>query len=119
VLERQKQGVGLTRPEVSVLLSYAKIVLYDELLESDLPDDPYMAEDRRDYFPGPLKKTYAKQIARHRLRREIVATVATNDIVNRVGITFIHEVREKTGMPSEEIARAYMIRYRPACSRPC
>jgi glutamate dehydrogenase len=109
VLDRQKQGVGLTRPEVSVLLSYAKIVLYDEILESDLPDDPYMAEDRRDYFPAPLRKTYAKQIAQHRLHREIVATVATNDIVNRVGITFIHEVREKTGMPSEEIARAYMI----------
>jgi glutamate dehydrogenase len=109
VLERQKQGVGLARPEVSVLLSYAKIVLYDELLESDLPDDPYMVADLLDYFPAPLKKTYAKQIGQHRLRREITATVATNDIVNRVGITFIHEVREKTGMPSEEIARAYMI----------
>ena len=109
VLERQKLGIGLSRPEISVLLSYAKIVLYDELLESDLPDDPYLEEDLREYFPTPLRKIYAQQIASHRLRREIVATVTTNDVVNRVGITFIHEAREKTGMPSAEIARAYMV----------
>ena len=109
VMERQKQGIGMSRPELSVLLSYAKIVLYDELLDSDLPDDPSVAHYLVEYFPTPLRKKYAQAITRHRLRREIVATAITNEIVNRMGPAFIHEVREKTGMPSAEIARAYLV----------
>jgi glutamate dehydrogenase len=109
VAERQKQNIGFARPEISVLQSYAKIVLYDELLSSDLPDDPYMNDDLVDYFPTPLRTSYRKQIGQHRLRREIIATVVTNELVNRVGLTFIHEVKEKTGMPAEDIARAYII----------
>lgn len=109
ITERLKQGAGLTRPELSVLLSYAKITLYEELLASDLPDGAYMAGALINYFPEILGKNYAEAISRHRLRREIVATVVTNDMVNRVGITFVHEVKEKTGMPASEIARAYNI----------
>ena len=109
VLERQKRDIGLARPEIAVLLSYAKIVLYDELLESNLPDDPFLNDRLVSYFPTPLRKKYAAQIARHRLRREIIATVITNVMVNRLGPAFVHEVREKTGMPSEEIARGYII----------
>ena len=109
ISERLKQGSGLTRPELSVLLSYAKITLYEELLASDLPDDPYMSGALIDYFPEVLGKTYPEAIARHRLRREIIATVVTNDMVNRVGINFVHEVKEKTGMPAADIARAYGI----------
>lgn len=109
VEERMKAGIGLTRPEISVLLSYAKIVLYDEILASDLPDDPYLQRDLADYFPQPLRKKYATQIKAHRLHREIKATVATNAMINRVGVTFIYEVKEKTGMPAADIARAYMI----------
>lgn len=109
ISERLKQGAGLTRPELSVLLSYAKITLYEELLASDLPDGAYMAGALINYFPKVLGKEYAEPISRHRLRREIIATVATNDMVNRVGITFVHEVKEKTGMPASEIARAYNI----------
>jgi glutamate dehydrogenase len=84
-------------------------VLYDDILASALPDDPYMTEDLVDYFPSALRKSYRKQIGEHRLRREIVATVVTNEIVNRVGLAFLHEVQEKTGMPAEDIARAYII----------
>ncbi|HMB75769.1 MAG TPA: NAD-glutamate dehydrogenase domain-containing protein, partial [Kiloniellaceae bacterium] len=109
VLERIKQGIGLTRPEIAVLLSYSKIVLYDDLLASDLPDDPYFMTGLSDYFPRPLRTKYAVQIAEHRLRREIITTVVTNDLVNRVGINFVHEVREKTGMLPNEIARAYVV----------
>lgn len=109
ITERLKQGAGLTRPELSVLLSYAKITLYEELLASDLPDAAYMSAALTDYFPKVLGKDYAEPISRHRLRREIIATVVTNDMVNRVGITFVHEVKEKTGMPASEIARAYNI----------
>jgi len=109
IVERQGKGLGLTRPELAVLLSYAKITLYDDLLSSDLPDDPYMARDLLRYFPTPLRENYGEAIQRHRLRREIIATKVTNDMINRVGITFVHEVREKTGMPVADIARAYMI----------
>ena len=109
IAERLTKGIGLTRPELAVLLSYAKIPLYDELLSSDLPDDPYMERELLHYFPVPLQETYPEHIARHRLRREIIATVVTNDIVNRVGIAFIHETKEKTGMSAADIARAYTI----------
>jgi len=109
VLERHKQNIGFARAELSVLQSYAKIVLYDEILASDLPDNPYMNDDLVNYFPTALRKSYRKQIGQHRLRREIVATVVTNELVNRVGLTFVHEVREKTGMPADDIARAYIV----------
>ncbi len=109
IIERLNKKIGLTRPEVAVLLSYAKITLYDELLSSDLPDDPYMGQDLVRYFPQPLRRKYSQQIMRHRLHREIIATVVTNGIVNRVGITFVHECREKTGMSAADVARAYAI----------
>ena len=84
-------------------------MLYDDLLASRLPDDPYFGADLASYFPKPLRQPYAAQIERHRLKREIVVTVVSNDVVNRVGINFVHEVREKTGMPPEEIVKAYII----------
>ena len=107
--DRKTDKVGLTRPELSVLLAYAKIVLYDQLLDSDFPDDSYMEGDLERYFPVPLQKKYKKQIDRHRLKREIIATVATNSIVNRVGITFAHEVMDKTGVPACDVARGYTV----------
>jgi glutamate dehydrogenase len=109
VAERLAAGLGLVRPELAILLSYSKITLYDEILASDLPDDPYMVRDLTAYFPTPLRERFAQQITRHRLRREIIATVVTNDMVNRVGITFAHEVKEKTGFAAADVARAYMI----------
>jgi len=106
--ERLRDKIGLTRPEISVLLAYAKIDLYDQLLSSTLPDDPGLASEVVHYFPKALQERYPDAIARHRLRREITATSVTNNLVNRVGIMFIHEVREKTGMPADEIARAFL-----------
>ncbi|MGO1119434.1 NAD-glutamate dehydrogenase [Rhodovibrionaceae bacterium A322] len=106
--ERFNAGLGLTRPELSVLLSYAKIALYGEVLESDLPDDTYLEADLINYFPKPLHKKYKAEIEGHRLRREIITTLVTNSVVNRMGIAFVHEVKEKTGMPSAEITRAFI-----------
>ena len=100
---------GLTRPELAVLLAYAKITLYDDLLASDLPDDPFMADDLIRYFPKPLRKSHGDAIARHRLRREIVATSITNSLVNRTGPTFVKEMMEKTGMGPADVTRAYAI----------
>jgi glutamate dehydrogenase len=109
IAARQAAGRSLTRPELAVLLSYAKMALYDELLASDLPDDPYLADDLVRYFPRPLRKDYGEAIARHRLRREIIATSITNSMINRAGITFAHDLRERTGAASPDITRAYTV----------
>jgi len=106
---RLAQRHGLTRPELAVLLAYAKMSLYDELLPSDLPDDPQLVDDLRRYFPSVLRERFPQQIAEHRLRREIIATVVTNSLVNRVGVTFIHVMKERTGLPASDIARAYAV----------
>jgi len=107
--ERMAAGQALTRPEISVLMSYSKLWLFDALLASNLPEDPFLTQDLMRYFPTPLRKTYAAAISRHRLRREIVATRVTNSMINRVGGTFVTQIMEKTGMRPSEIARAFII----------
>jgi len=105
---RRNAGETLTRPELSVLLAYAKMQLYGQLLESDLPDDPYLMQDLRAYFPKPIRTSHPEEIRSHRLRREIIATVTANDIVDRAGITFVHRHSEHTGISPEAVARAYI-----------
>jgi glutamate dehydrogenase len=100
---------GLTRPELAVLLAYAKMSLDHDLLASDLPDLPDLAADLRDYFPTALRKRFAAQIAAHPLKREITATVVTNDLINRAGLTFIHDMRARTGREAPDIAKSYRI----------
>jgi len=106
--ERAGAGQGLTRPELAVLLAYAKIDLYRDLLDSDLADDPWLERDLFAYFPEPLRRDFAVGIRRHRLRRELVATQLGNELVNRLGVSFVHEVYEKTGLPAAAAARGYV-----------
>jgi glutamate dehydrogenase len=106
--ERAQAGLGLTRPEQAVLLAYSKIALYDELLASSLPDDPALRDDLVFYFPSVLGQRFPDAIQRHRLRREIIATAVVNDLVNRMGATFVFEMRERTGAAAEDVARAYL-----------
>ena len=107
--ERRARGLGLTRPELSVLLSYAKITLYPRLLDSALPDDPRLAGELIEYFPAPLRSAHAERMRQHRLWREIIATQVTNDLVNRMGASFVLRMQEDTGADAPEIARAYTI----------
>jgi len=100
---------GLTRPELAVLLAYAKLSLDQDLLASDLPDQPELAGDLRDYFPAAVRERFAAQIAAHPLKREIIATVVTNDLVNRAGLTFVSDMRARTGREPPDIARSYRI----------
>jgi glutamate dehydrogenase len=109
IAQRQAAGRGLTRPELAVMLAYAKMALYDELLASDLPDDEPLAADLEEYFPKPLRKNYEDAIKRHRLRREIIATAVTNAMINRAGIVFVNDMRERTSATSPEITRAYTV----------
>jgi glutamate dehydrogenase len=107
--ERKAAGLGLTRPELSVLLSYAKIVAFEELLNSDVPEDPYLSKELMRYFPSALQQGYGEHMQRHRLRREIIATAVTNSMVNRMGATFLLRMQEDTGRNSAQIAKAYSI----------
>ena len=100
---------GLTRPELAVLLAYSKMSLDRELLQSDLPDAPELVAELLTYFPSALRERFPAQIATHPLHREITATLLTNDLVNRAGITFINELQTRSGRPAPEIARAYRI----------
>ena len=107
--ERLAGGKPLTRAEIGVLLSYAKIVLFDDLTRSTLPDDPYFETDLMDYFPQRMHKSYAKDIKDHRLRREIIGTVLANDAVNRGGPTFISRLVDATGMLPSDIVKTYVM----------
>ena len=112
IADRAAASRGLTRPEIAVLLSYAKLWLYDEILDSDVTDDGHLVEDLVNYFPQPLRVKYRPLIEKHQLRREIIATHLTNSLVNRVGATFVSEFMEKTGRAAADIARAYAITLR-------
>ena len=105
--DRKTRGVGLTRPELAILLSYDKIRLYQQLLDSDVPEDPYLSKELMRYFPLPLHEKYAANMQRHRLKREIIATVVTNSTVNRMGATFMMRMQEDTGQAPAAIAKAY------------
>jgi glutamate dehydrogenase len=107
--ERHAQGLGLTRPEIAVLLAYAKMVLYEDLLKSDLPDDPQLVDDLIRYFPDDLRGRFRPALERHKLRREIIATVVTNAIINRVRPTFPWQMCDETAKPPADIARAFII----------
>ena len=107
--ERKARGQGLTRPELSILLSYSKIVLYKQLLDSDVPEDAYLSKELQIYFPTPLRDRFAQTMEKHRLRREIIATQVTNSIVNRMGSTFVLRMAEDTGKSAAEIAKAFTI----------
>ncbi|OAR26067.1 NAD-glutamate dehydrogenase [Streptomyces sp. ERV7] len=106
IRELLNNGRGLSQPELAVLLAYTKITVADELVHTDLPDDPYLQKLLHAYFPKQLREKFPEAIDGHALRREIVTTVLVNDTVNTGGSTFLHRLREETGASMEEIVRA-------------
>ncbi len=106
---RLRIGKGLTRPELCILVSYAKINFTQALLATDIPGSSDMEDWMLNYFPSALKTKYVKEIKRHRLVREIVATSMANSLINRMGPTFLKEIANKTGANYAQIARAYII----------
>ncbi|MBX3606580.1 MAG: NAD-glutamate dehydrogenase [Piscinibacter sp.] len=106
--ERQAHGQGLTTPERAVLLAYCKMWLFDEILASELPEDPWVGTALARYFPALLRERFGPYIPRHPLKREIVATHVLNSMVNRVGITFTHRLVEATGARPAQVVRAYL-----------
>ena len=109
IADRKAEHIGLVAPELAVLLAYSKIELYDEVLASDLPQDPYVATCVVRYFPVPLRERFAERIAQHALRSEIITTDVVNSMVNRVGATFVDRLRADVGASVTDVVRAYLL----------
>jgi len=105
--ERRAQHRGLSRPELAVLLSYSKISLFDALLGANTPDDPFFDRDLLSYFPAALVEKHRDALQGHRLRREIIATVLSNAVVNRMGFAFVHRFAEDHGVSRADVVKAY------------
>jgi glutamate dehydrogenase len=105
--ERRAAGGGLTAPEFATLLSHTKIALAEELLATDLPEDPYLAHELERYFPTLVRERFADELERHPLRREIVVSRVVNELVNRAGTTFAFRLGDETGAVPADIVRAY------------
>ena len=109
IAERQLAGTGLTAPEFAVLIAYTKNTNVAEMVRSDLPDDELLNRDLVEYFPTPLRERFAEAILAHPLRREIVATIVVNQMVNLSGISFDHRMTEDTGASVVDVIRAWLV----------
>jgi len=106
--ERAAAGEGLSQPELAVLLAYAKTTASADLLGSDAPEDPFLAQALEAYFPTPLRERFADHIATHPLRREIIVTSVANAVVNRAGISFLFRLEQETGAMTADVVRAHV-----------
>jgi glutamate dehydrogenase len=109
IAARHGQRRGLVSPELAVVMAHSKIHLYTALLDSDLPEDPYLGEDLARYFPPPLAERYPEQMRAHPLRRELIATIVANQLVDRAGVTFAFRLSEETSTDVAALARAYAV----------
>lgn len=109
IAERKEAGQALTRPELATLLGFAKIDFIDDLIECDVVDDKHFNNSLKGYFPEGMQKDFAAEIRNHPLRREIVGTQLTNDIINRGGSTMVVRLVEETGRTPGELAAAYTV----------
>jgi glutamate dehydrogenase len=107
IAERRRRSRALTRPELSVLLAYAKLSLDRELVESSVPDDPYLAREVARYFPKAIVEKFPDALDHHRLRREIIATQLSNSMINRGGPSLVVRIADQTGASPASIAAAF------------
>ncbi len=106
---RAQNGKGLTRPELAVLLAYAKLDLKAELIGSDLPDDPHFLPALTGYFPPAAAAKFREELERHRLKREIVADAIANRVINLAGPVFVARMKEMSGAPAARVVRAFAV----------
>ncbi|MBA3661295.1 MAG: NAD-glutamate dehydrogenase [Gammaproteobacteria bacterium] len=107
--ERKAADIGLTRPELAILLAYTKIHIKQALLNSNLPEDPYLRKNITSAFPFSIRKKYHAAMQDHRLARNIIATQLSNQVVNGMGITFVYRMQIETGASIPEIIRAHAV----------
>lgn len=106
---RRRAGQGLTAPELAVVLAHTKIALFDDLVASEVPDDPAFTDDLLAYFPPQLVKRYRKALTEHGLRREIIATILTNSVCNRMGAPFAHRLATEIGTSRAQVVHAWAV----------
>lgn len=109
LMERKLAGKGLTRPALSVLMCYSKIILKEQILATDIPEDPWSKNLLVSYFPHPLQARFSAAMQNHPLKREIIATKISNIIVNEMSFTFVYRLQDETGASVASIVRAYLI----------
>ena len=109
IARRRARKVGLTSPENAVVLAYAKMSVFDELVASNLPDDPFFNRALNAYFPQVLTEKFSKEINAHPLKREIIATFITNTVLNRTGATFINFIATESGAATADVIRAFTL----------
>lgn len=109
IIERKAAGLGLTRPELAIFLAYTKIHVKNEIIKTNLSEDPYLRQIVETAFPPALRKKYRNAMYKHRLHKDIIATQLSNRVVNEMGITFIYRLQVETGTDVEDIIRAYTI----------
>jgi glutamate dehydrogenase len=107
--ERARTGAGMATPELATLLAYAKRSLRQWLLDSELPDWGDFADVIKGYFPRAVVERFGDLIADHPLRRELVATIVANRVVNSEGVTFVTRLMAETGAAPEQVVRSYHI----------
>jgi glutamate dehydrogenase len=107
LMGRAEINGGLQLPEFALLLAHSKIELFDQLIGSDVPEDPFLGRALERYFPQPLRDRYPRQIQEHPLRREIIATRVANGVVDRAGMTFVSRLTDETGLSAPDVARAH------------
>ncbi|ACA86424.1 NAD-glutamate dehydrogenase [Shewanella woodyi] len=105
--ERLANGKPLTRPELSVLVAYAKMVLKEQLLTPEITDDPFLSQLLIEYFPQQLQEKYSDRMVAHPLRAEIIATSLANELVNDLGLNFVQRMQDETGASVAEAAICY------------
>ena len=106
---RAQAGAGMTRPELAVLLGHSKVDLVARLLRTDAPDEHYLQSVLAEYFPPQIRERFADHMQRHRLRRDLVATVVANDVVNRLGMTYVSRTAHELGTRAADVALAYWV----------
>jgi len=109
IARRRERKEGLTAPEGAVLLAYAKMSVFDDLVASNLPDDPYFSATLKAYFPKVLSEKFGDAIARHPLKREIIATFVANTVLNRTGATFVNFLAAEAAASAADVVRAYTL----------
>jgi glutamate dehydrogenase len=107
IADRQRRSQAFTRPELAVLLAYAKLSLFEDLIRTSVPDDPYLGRELVRYFPREVSQRFPEGLAQHRLRREIIATHLTNSMINRGGAALVSRMTDEAGASAEKIAKAF------------
>src|SRR5262245_47622424 len=107
--ERRAAGEGFTTPELAVLLAYTKLMIYDELLMSDVPEEPDLQEELARYFPTALRERFSERLESHPLRREIIANALTNELVNTQEVSFTFQLLDHAGTSTPDIVRGYAV----------